>query len=89
MGRTRGRGPFKEDWISLCSAHRRYREDCELCNAGHWSNHWMAAFGHLFWVISPDLWRKLANSWWGQWLVLPPYWRKRPPWRKPTKNEHT
>lgn len=37
---TRGIGPFKQFYTSVCSAHRHHDDACELCNIGSWSNLW-------------------------------------------------
>lgn len=67
--RKRGFGPWRQNWVSICSLHQIYRSDCELCQCGHWSNHWKWFFAHILFTISPNTWRKIANSKYG-WLVL-------------------
>lgn len=35
---TRGWGPWRADFYSVCSRHHHSRDDCPQCNAGQWSN---------------------------------------------------
>lgn len=37
-GRFRGKFLKREEWYSICSKHRDYREDCHLCIIGSWHN---------------------------------------------------
>ena len=59
--RTRGWGPWKHAWASICSAHYDYDEGCRLCQKGHWFNYWSWCLGHLVYMVSPSLWRWGTN----------------------------
>lgn len=61
MHRTRGRGPTKEEWYSICSRHRIYDSECKLCNVGRWVNVWRHACGGVVYAMCPWLWRKWVN----------------------------
>lgn len=60
---TRGWGPWRQDWYSICSAHQHGgpEDDCRLCRAGKWRNRWRHFLGHCVYKISPRLWRWWAN----------------------------
>lgn len=60
--RSRGRLLWRQEWYSVCSIHRPHRDDCNMCRAGSWVNVWKQRASHLFYVISPSLWRKWANK---------------------------
>ena len=36
--RTRGYGPWQQDWYSICSRHHKYDPNCRLCQKGQWVN---------------------------------------------------
>lgn len=57
--KTRGRGLRRQEWYSICSAHQEYKEDCERCNCGTWSNVWRVHFSNLVYKIAPGFW-----IWW-------------------------
>ena len=56
---TRGWGPFRYDWFSICSRHQDHDPSCILCKQGSWMNHWKWLIGQLIYLISPPLW-----MWW-------------------------
>ena len=60
---TRGWGPWRRDWYSICSAHQNGGPDdeCSRCRAGLWRNRWMHALGHVVYKLSPRLWRWWVN----------------------------
>jgi len=60
--KTKGWGPFRYDWFSICSKHYRHDELCELCQCGSWINHWKWLFGHFVFKRNPDLWRWWVNG---------------------------
>ena len=62
--RSRGWGPWREEWYSICSAHRGYKETCNLCNKGTWVNVYKQAAGYFIFERWPDLWRWWANRPW-------------------------
>lgn len=57
--RTRGWGPWREAWVSICSWHYEDRADCDLCQTGCWINLWQHGARHLVYRASPALWRRL------------------------------
>lgn len=57
---TKGWGPWKYRWFSICSRHGLGRDKtCEACNTGHWTNVWKWKIGGLIYDIAPWLWK-----WW-------------------------
>ncbi len=60
---TKGWGPWKCDWYSVCSIHHptRRNEHCKNCNTGKWINCWRHAAGHVIFKVAPDLWIWWAN----------------------------
>lgn len=61
MIERKGWGPWREDWYSICSAHRKTRDDCIACHCGTWVNAWGAAIGRVFYRATPRLWQWWAN----------------------------
>lgn len=57
--RTRGWGPWRSDFYSLCSRHRDGREDCPTCNAGQWVNRIVHRIDALIYRHLPKFW-----LWW-------------------------
>ena len=56
---TRGWGPWRAHWYSLCSAHRARVPNCTLCSHGLWRNYWRWCISHAVFKISPRFW-----CWW-------------------------
>lgn len=61
--RTKGCGPWKYEWYSVCSVHHptRQNDDCIKCNTGRWINTWKLACGHVIFDNFPALWIWWAN----------------------------
>ncbi len=59
--RTRGWGLWRQDWYSICSQHRDYRESCLRCRTGSWHNRIATKIDSLFFRFCPYGWRKWAN----------------------------
>lgn len=59
--KARGFGPFRQTWLSICSAHQVPDESCRLCAIGSWSNDWARAASGLLFRLWPKLWIRLAN----------------------------
>lgn len=59
--RSRGTWPLVEDWYSVCSIHREYREGCRLCVVGSWRYRLVQKADSLLYSVSPRLWRLWAN----------------------------
>jgi len=57
----RGWGPWGRTWYSICSQHQRFNKTCSRCAKGMWVNDWSRAVGHVFYTITPGLWRVWAN----------------------------
>ena len=59
--KTRGKGIFKEEWYSICSAHYEHNENCELCNKGMWVNVIKHKIGSFIYDHFPNIWRWYVN----------------------------
>lgn len=53
---------WKKRWYSICSMHREYDKDCNMCNAGTWNNVWGLAIMGKIYDINPVLWMWLVND---------------------------
>lgn len=58
---TKGWGPWRRDWYSICSMHT-YHPDCQACQSGRWVNAWRVRASQAVFAISPSLWRRWANG---------------------------
>jgi hypothetical protein len=55
--KTKGKLFWKKEWYSICSIHRQYKEDCGMCNTGHYVNVWMNKISNFIFRNFPELWR--------------------------------
>jgi hypothetical protein len=64
-GQVIGRGPWKADWYSICSAHSPRLGDrdrsCRLCMTGHYVNRWRHGLERLAYRHAYPLWHWWAN----------------------------
>lgn len=58
---SRGWGPWRENYYSICSAHHIFVHDCPRCEVGTWYNAWLGKVSNLAYRISPHLWRLWVN----------------------------
>ncbi len=58
---TRGWGPWRQEFYSVCSKHRITHPTCSTCKAGSWPNCWKRALGARIYKRWPRLWRRWAN----------------------------
>lgn len=59
--KSKGWGPFRQDWYSVCSMCYYHNEDCPRCRVGRWHNRLTRKFGSMVYRLWPDLWRWWAN----------------------------
>lgn len=67
---TWGWGPFRSNWVSICSAHFNHDPNCRTCQAGSWRNVSWAFVDHCLFKVSPRAWRYLHNDvarWFNRW----------------------
>lgn len=57
--RTRFKGPFRQEWLSLCSQHMHHEPTCELCQAGEWHNRQIRRLDHWIHKCAYPIW-----FWW-------------------------
>jgi hypothetical protein len=56
---TRGEGPLKEEWYSICSMHHERDENCDMCNCGKWINVEEQKKEHELFERNPEEWRRI------------------------------
>lgn len=54
--KTRGWGPWRENWFSFCSMHYKHDDNCHICQSGFWKNHWNWKIGCFVYFVSPTFW---------------------------------
>jgi hypothetical protein len=59
--RSRGWGPWRQDWYHVCSAHQGFADGCPRCLIGEWQNVWSLHVSQAFYKASPSLWKLWAN----------------------------
>jgi hypothetical protein len=57
--KTKGYFFWKKHWVSLCSAHQNYDENCKSCQSGEWHNTWESEISNYFYNNCHGLW-----LWW-------------------------
>ncbi|RYD63967.1 MAG: hypothetical protein EOP83_10910 [Verrucomicrobiaceae bacterium] len=57
-----GWGPWRSDWISICSSHYYHKHDCSRCRSGTWRNVTVGAIDHAIYVTYKPLWLYLHND---------------------------
>jgi hypothetical protein len=60
-GKSKGFGPWRQDWYSICSRHRWHMEGCRLCAVGQWRNRWAHIAGSVLFKLAPGIWIWWAN----------------------------
>jgi len=59
--RTRGKGFKKEIYLSICSMHKEFDENCEICKVGWWQNIIKLKLSGLIYDVCPFIWRWWVN----------------------------
>lgn len=59
--KTRGFGPFTQDFYSVCSTHREEQDGCSRCAIGTWKYRIVQKVEDQLFLMSPRLWRVWAN----------------------------
>lgn len=59
--RSRGWGPLREEWYSICCFSPGHKKNCPRCHTGHWVNVWRQRIEHLHYKFFPAHWRRMAN----------------------------
>lgn len=60
--KSKGWGPWKCEWYSICSMHYFHDEFCSMCQAGSWRNCYKHIIESHIFDKNPDLWRRWAND---------------------------
>lgn len=50
---TKGWGPFKSIWLSICSRHYVHDPKCSMCQAGGWYNVTIGIIEAIIWKWRP------------------------------------
>lgn len=58
---TKGWGPWKKTWFSVCSAHQKYKAECPLCNTGSYLTAWRNWLSSYIYERFPRFWRHWMN----------------------------
>lgn len=59
-----GWGPWRRDWISICSMHYIHDPSCSTCMTGQYRNRWAGHMSRFVYRHWPHLWRYWANRRW-------------------------
>jgi hypothetical protein len=59
--KSKDQGKFfrKKRWFSICSKHRIYNKECDICQHGTWVNVWKNNISGYVYGITPRFW-----IWW-------------------------
>lgn len=68
--KTKGWGPWRYNWFSICSMHYEFSHECKLCKTGSWTNHWKWKVGGWIYKIFPGLWRWWVNLKFNKWRIF-------------------
>lgn len=60
--KDKGKFLNKKRWISYCSAHRVYNENCNICNSGTWESVWKLKITDFGYKIKLQIWTWLINK---------------------------
>lgn len=60
--KSKGWGPWKYEWYSICSAHIIHNTQCHMCNAGSWINCYQHKIENYIFKKNPNLWIRWAND---------------------------
>lgn len=58
---TKGWGPFRYDWYSICSAHQQIDLNCKRCQCGTWINNWKHSINYYLFEKELNFWRWWTN----------------------------
>lgn len=53
---------WKKEWYSICSIHRDYDKNCELCKTGSWHNIIITKISSFIYNKYPKMWVLLKNK---------------------------
>lgn len=56
---TKGWGPWKQTWFSICSMHYYHDDTCNMCTIGSWYNDYRHFVSSLIFKVAPKFW-----IWW-------------------------
>jgi len=60
--KTRGFGPWRYEWYSICSKHYHHKDTCNLCQAGSWVNVYEHAITSYICKADYPLWLWWVND---------------------------
>ena len=59
--KEKGKFFWKKRWISICSIHLQYNENCNICNTGTWENVWLSSISGFIYDYFPNFWKWYVN----------------------------
>jgi hypothetical protein len=59
--KSKGFGPFRREWYSICSAHRNDDPGCKMCQTGRWVNVWRLWCSQVIYRMHKPTWIWWAN----------------------------
>jgi len=57
----KGKGLFRKEFYSICSAHQHYDTNCHMCRTGVWHNIYKSKISNVIFKKVPSLWRGWFN----------------------------
>lgn len=60
--KSKGWGPWKYEWYSICSMHYYHKASCKLCRAGNWVNVYEHAIISYICKVNYPLWYWWVNN---------------------------
>ena len=60
--KSKGIGPWKYEWYSVCSAHIYLKDSCAQCQVGTWINCYKQSISSYIFDKNPNLWCWHANQ---------------------------
>jgi Cys-tRNA synthase (O-phospho-L-seryl-tRNA:Cys-tRNA synthase) len=57
----RGKFLWKQEWYSICSAHRDHNSECDMCTTGRWNNVLITRISSFVYKHFPKFWRWWVN----------------------------
>lgn len=62
MKTTRGWGPWKKHYYSICSRHQKSITTCKHCRTGQWYNVWRSGISNMVFKYCPKIWKYFTNK---------------------------
>lgn len=60
---TKGWGPWKQTWFSICSMHYYHDDNCNMCTHGIWYFNIKSKISNYIFKKLPRFWKFLNKAW--------------------------